>query len=439
MSMFNIGVAGMNSAKVAMNVTAQNIANIYTLGYSRQEATIGALAGFGGKDNGQGSYVSNVRRMTDSFLVTQQWNATSQYTKSSTFEQQIGLAEKTLSAEGNNIALGLDGFFGSLSAAMSVPEGSAQRNNVLSSAKGLAVRFNQLKENFAQQESKTKQQLESSTMQVNNNLAQIADLNAKITDQKAQGVNTSVLEDSRDQIVRELSELMEVRVTTQADGSYSVSLPQGAPLVMGTDFGAVSFKDDSLSVSFGKEKFEIERLTGGTMAGLLEYRINDLPDIREQLDAMAKKLADDFNEQQLKGIDIHGNPGKPLFVYDPQNPAGSLRIADGFTGDDFAFASAGGGSGDNSNLENMIGIKEEQYEAYTNLIGAIAIKSAQAKSSAAGSLTLAQDATEKLFNLTGVAEHEETANIMAYNQLFQANAKVISTADQLFQSVLGMF
>lgn len=54
MSLLNIGFSGLNSAQIALNITAQNIANVNTIGYSRQEAMMGSLSGFGRLDNGQG-------------------------------------------------------------------------------------------------------------------------------------------------------------------------------------------------------------------------------------------------------------------------------------------------------------------------------------------------------------------------------------------------
>ena len=45
----------------------------------------------------------------------------------------------------------------------------------------------------------------------------------------------------------------------------------------------------------------------------------------------------------------------------------------------------------------------------------------------------------KLSSVSGVNTDEEGIKIMAYTKAYQANAKVISTSEQLFTSILNMF
>ena len=77
MSLLNIGFSGLNASQIALNISAQNIANVNTIGYSRQEAMMGSLSGFGRMDNGMGVEVTGVRRITDDYLVSQHWRSRS--------------------------------------------------------------------------------------------------------------------------------------------------------------------------------------------------------------------------------------------------------------------------------------------------------------------------------------------------------------------------
>ncbi|MGL5072975.1 MAG: lateral flagellar hook-associated protein LfgK [Aeromonas salmonicida] len=439
MSMLNIGFSGLNAAQIALNVTAQNIANVNTIGYSRQEAMMGSLSGFGRLDNGMGVEVTGVRRITDDYLVSQHWRSRSSTGASYSFHQYINTTEQLLGSESMNIAKGLDSFFASLSAALDSPETPAQRSQIVSSAGALANRFGQLNESMLTQEKQIDDQLNSTVSQVNSYLKQVAELNTQISEQASKGVNTSVLEDSREQIVRELSTFMEVRVNRQSDGSFSLSLPQGQPLVLAGSSSSLSLAGDSLSLSFGPQSFDVPKLHGGSLAGVLEYRTTVLRPLRDELNQIAKKLADDFNAKQIGGVDLHGNPGKSLFTYDPLNPSGTLKIADGFTGDDLAFAKAGGGSGDNRNLQELLTIKDSQYDAYSALLGRMAVQSGQAKASMEADANMEKQLATKLSSVSGVNTDEEGVKIMAYTKAYQANAKVISTSDQLFNSILNMF
>ncbi|HAU4896893.1 lateral flagellar hook-associated protein LfgK [Aeromonas hydrophila] len=439
MSLLNIGFSGLNSAQIALNITAQNIANVNTIGYSRQEAMMGSLSGFGRLDNGQGVEVTGVRRITDDYLVSQHWRSRSATGASYSFHQYINTTEQLLGSESMNIAKGLDSFFASLSAALDSPETPAQRSQIVSSAGALANRFGQLNESMLTQEKQIDDQLNSTVSQVNSYLKQVAELNTQISEQASKGVNTSVLEDSREQIVRELSTFMEVRVNRQSDGSFSLSLPQGQPLVLAGSSSTLSLAGDKLSLSFGPQSFDIPKLHGGSLAGVMEYRTTVLRPLRDELNQIAKKLADDFNAKQGGGVDLHGNPGKPLFTYDPLNPSGTLKIADGFTGDDLAFAKAGGGSGDNRNLQDLLTIKDDQYDAYSALLGRMAVQSGQAKATMMADANMEKQLATKLSSVSGVNTDEEGIKIMAYTKAYQANAKVISTSEQLFTSILNMF
>ena len=439
MSLLNIGFSGPNAAQIALNVPAQNIANVNPVGYSRQEAMMGSLSGFGRLDNGMGVEVTGVRRITDDYLVSQHWRSRSSTGSSYAFHQYINTTEQLLGSESMNITKGLDSFFASLSAALDSPETPAQRSQIVSSAGALANRFGQLNESLLTQEKQIDDQLGSTITQVNSYLKQVAELNTQIGEQASKGVNTSALEDSREQIVRELSTFMEVRVNRQSDGSFSLSLPQGQPLVLAGSSSTLSLTGDTLSLSFGPQSFEVPKLQGGTLAGVLEYRTTVLRPLRDELNQIAKKLADDFNAKQAGGIDLNGDPGKPLFSYDPLNPSGTLKVADGFTGDHLAFAKAGGGNGDNRNLQELLTIKDSQYEAYSALLGKMAVQSGQAKATMEADANMEKQLATKLSSVSGVNTDEEGVKIMAYTKAYQANAKVISTSDQLFNSILNMF
>ncbi|ATL93972.1 MULTISPECIES: lateral flagellar hook-associated protein LfgK [Aeromonas] len=439
MSLLNIGASGLNAAQIALNLTAQNIANVNTIGYSRQEAMMGSLSGFGRLDNGAGVEVTGVRRVTDDYLVTQHWRSRSATGSSYAFHQYINTTEQLLGSESMNIAKGLDSFFASLSAALDSPETPAQRSQIVSSAGALANRFTQLDESMVTQEKQIDDQLNSTVSQVNSYLTQLAELNVQIGDQTAKAVNTAALEDSREQVVRELSTYMEVRVNRQSDGSFALSLPQGQPLVLGSSSSTLTLAGDKLSLAFGGQTFEVPKLHGGSLAGVMDYRATVLRPLRSELDQIAKKLADDFNAKQATGLDLNGAAGKPLFSYDPLNPSGSLRVAAGFSGSDLAFAQAGGGKGDNRNLQDLLTIKDSQYNAFSALLGKMAVQSGQAKATMQADANMEKQMAAKLSSVSGVNTDEEGVKIMAYTKAYQANAKVISTSEQLFNSILNMF
>ncbi|MEW7865862.1 flagellar hook-associated protein FlgK [Aeromonas diversa] len=439
MSLLHIGFSGLNAAQIALNVSAQNVANVNTPGYSRQEAMMGSVGGFGRLDSGAGVEVTGVRRITDDYLVGQQWRSGSAFGRANAYHQYINTTEQILGSESMNISLGLDSFFASLNAALDAPKESAQREQVVSSATALANRFNQLNRNLLGQEKQIADQLGTSVTQTNSYLSRVAALNKEIGELAAKGGNTALLEDSRDQVIRELSGLVEIRVTRQSNGDYDLSLPKGQPLVLGGSSSTFSLSGEKLSLSFGPQTFEVPSLDGGSMAGVIDYRDNVLRTTRTKLGEIAGKLADEFNAKQDSGLDLSGAKGAPMFTYDAVDPAGTLRVADGFKGEQLAFAKTGGGPGDNRNLHEMLTIKDDQYDAYSALLGRLAVHSGQAKADADSQRKLDKELTAKVSSVSGVNSDEEGMKVMAFTKAYQANAKVISTADQLFDALLMMF
>ncbi|MGS0893077.1 flagellar hook-associated protein FlgK [Burkholderia stagnalis] len=117
-------------------------------------------------------------------------------------------------------------------------------------------------------------------------------------------------------------------------------------------------------------------------------------------------------------------------------------------GDTFTVAPYSGGSNDGSNalaLSQLVNAKTlgngtttltGAYAGYANTIGNTA---SQLKSSSAAQTALVGQITSAQQQVSGVNQNEEAANLMQYQQLYQANAKVIQTASTLFQTVLGLF
>ena len=78
-------------------------------------------------------------------------------------------------------------------------------------------------------------------------------------------------------------------------------------------------------------------------------------------------------------------------------------------------------------------------EQFTLLVGELAITSKQNKTSIATASSLNTNAIAARDSLSGVNLDEEAASLMHFQQMYGANARVISTADQMFNALLQMF
>ncbi|WAS54046.1 flagellar hook-associated protein FlgK [Burkholderia ambifaria] len=117
-------------------------------------------------------------------------------------------------------------------------------------------------------------------------------------------------------------------------------------------------------------------------------------------------------------------------------------------GDSFTIGPYAGGTSDGSNalaLSQLVTAKSlgggttTLTGAYAKYVNAIGNTASQLKSSSAAQTSLVGQITTAQQSVSGVNQNEEAANLMQYQQLYQANAKVIQTAATLFQTVLGLF
>ncbi|MGH8777801.1 flagellar hook-associated protein FlgK [Paraburkholderia sp.] len=135
-------------------------------------------------------------------------------------------------------------------------------------------------------------------------------------------------------------------------------------------------------------------------------------------------------------------------------PAGSMNaVTVTITGtpnnsDTFAIGSNTGGGNDGRNallLSNLVTAKSLNggsstlTDAYANYVNTIGNQTNQVQTQNTAQTSLVTQITSAQQSVSGVNTNEEAANLLQYQQLYQANSKVIQTASTLFQTLLGIF
>lgn len=457
MSLINIALSGLNANRVALDVTAQNVANVNTPGYSRQQALMASVEGgkYDRLSPGIGVEVSSIRRVSDEYMVKQMWSTNSFASYASRYTSNMNHLENTLSADGLNLSSGFDALFASLNDATVKPESIPYRQQIISEAEALSLRFNTLSDSLYNQLKNVDDQRNAAINHANTLLSNIADLNKQIVELQGTGGNPANLLDNRDMLINELSGVVEVKTTRQADGGIQVSLASGQPLVMGSEHGELKATPDpsaynlpKIEVEFGKQSFVVASVQGGEIGALNDYQQNVLKPYNDAIDDMAQSVADEFNAVLATGTDLNGNPGAALFSYDPANPAASLALT-GIDATQLAFSSDGN-PGNSDVLTDLIDLSNQPVtvsgfgsltlsDAYSAMIGETAIKARQAESDYQAKSAMNQQAISARDNVSAVNSDEEAANLMTFANAHNANMKVISTANQLFDTVLQLF
>ncbi len=346
-NLISIGLSGLSATQSALATTSNNITNVATSGYSRQQTTqaAGALQSIGGAGYvGSGTTVSEVRRIYSAYLQSQVGSSTALNSEATTYSTQISSLDSLLSDSSTGITAVLASFYTTLQTAASTPNDTAARQLFLTSASTLSNRFNTIASQMNQQNESINSQLTTLSGQVNSLTSSIASLNQQIVALSANGTSPNSLLDARDEAVRQLNELVGVTVQ-QRDGNYDVYLGTGQPLVTGNTANKLTAQASandpsqySLTLQFQNFSTDVTSVvTGGEIGGLLRYRNDVLNPAMNELGRLAIVVSDTINSQLGQGLDLNGDFGSQLFS--------SVNSASAMSQRSLASASNSAGSG----------------------------------------------------------------------------------------------
>ena len=340
--MLNIGITGLNAAQSALNTTSHNISNAGTAGFSRQHTVQGtAVPVFTGAGFfGQGTQVETVKRSYDQFLENQLLSADTKRASLDAFEGQIAQIDNLLADPNAGLSPALQGFFNGVQEVAANPASVPARQSMISSAQAMASRFHHLDARLSEMRDGVEQNLVGTVDTINSYATEIARLNQTIVNVQVGGptIPANDLLDQRDNLVRELNQLVRVSTIKEDDGALSVFIGNGQPLVVGvqaTTLTATPGNENPGRLAIGLQmpngasvQIPEKLLSGGSLGGLLEFRRDALDVVQNKLGLVAAGLAETFNAQHRLGQDLDGNLG--LDFFQPLSP--QVRAVAGATG-----------------------------------------------------------------------------------------------------------
>ncbi|EEG08186.1 flagellar hook-associated protein FlgK [Pseudogulbenkiania ferrooxidans] len=457
MRMIQNALSGAIAAQAALNTVSQNLSNEMTPGYSRQGVLLSTLVpGAGDRlGAGMGVDVTAIRRFSDSYKNLQMWQAAAGQGELAAAQPYFAQLEQVMGSDGTSLSGGLDKFYSALNAASVEPSSVPLRQQVISEADALARRFNNLNGVFATQQASLNEQRSATLAQINTITQSIAALNGKVAEADAVGTNASGLLDERDRQIDALAALVDVRVSQQPDGSLSVTLRGGQPLVIGNTAATLAAQGNvngtqTMTLQFAKERFTLPNDNlGGQLGGLNQYQSAVLQPMTDAVRTLAGELATRTNAQLASGFDLNGQAGAALFVFDAASTSGMLQVS-AIQADQLGFSSDPAKPANSDNLLALIAIKDQSIamtglgnvtisDAYAQLTGHLAIDSQQNKAGLETASVVRGEAEKNWKSTSGVNSDEEAINLVEFQKMYQANMKVIAVANQLFDSTLAIF
>jgi flagellar hook-associated protein 1 FlgK len=319
-NLMNIGTNGLRASSELLQTTGKNISNLNTKGYIRERTEHATMVG---NQVGRGETV----RLINEFAQKQLNRDISNKTYYEQFVTEASRVDTLFSEDSNSLNKSINSLFNNLQEAMNQPSSRVTRSLFLTDAENLTEQMDRLSGIVFDQSNIVNQQLDLFANEANNLIQKISELNSEVTSLNTptgSKASNSVLNE-RDQAISDLAELVDLETLDGPNGEKLVFLGSGQALVMenGT-FNAFALAGDpdpnvrelKLDVRDGQAvALDVDSSTlKGKIGGLLAFRDEILNPAQNQLGQIGIALADAFNEQNKKGMDLDGNLGADLFT-----------------------------------------------------------------------------------------------------------------------------
>ncbi|KLE31258.1 flagellar hook-associated protein FlgK [Aurantiacibacter luteus] len=437
-----IGRSGANAARAALETTAQNIANADNPTYARRTLAVSEVAATGGIGTGGSAVLSGVRvdrvqRTQSLFLQTEVRRTSSDIARADAELQGLRDVESVL--EGAEVYPAITRFEASLSRLRSDPLDSSLRADALEAARTMVQTFGIADHGLAISGDEMRFAAADGLAQVNTLAGELARVNIGLARAQDGSVSKVALLDRRDALLTQMAGEIGISTTFDAVGRVTVRLVDagGPVMVAGDSASAISQTVDA----DGTLSFALDGTPFFPLAGALAGRAQALERItvvKTELDGVAALLIAQVNGAQAIGATPTGARGGPMFS---GTGAGDIALVMA-QGSDIATAPAGSPafSRDIGNLESLIAALAGDGPAKaadTMLFGlSSAIGGRQITRDALRSI--ADTASIALATETGVDLDNEAANLLRFQQAFQANGRVIQVAADIFDTLLGV-
>ena len=304
-----IGRTALTASQVALQLTGNNIANAATVGYHRQRIGLTPLPGQAIGPNifaGRGVGVSEIQRLVDPALQARVRSSSSDE-QAASVELSIlnNLESLTNELSGIDLSSELSKFFNAFSELANNPSGTATRTTVIEQGVSLAAYIRSLRSDMIGARQQIEAQLGTNVQRADELLGDIASLNGAIVNSElGRGVEGG-LRDQRDELIGQLSELMDITVIEQNNGSADI-LVDSVPVVQGTvsrglKLDIQSGTDDLEVRVLTKTKPESLTLTSGRIGALLTQRKEAMVSTINDLDTVASQLIYQVNRLHTSG------------------------------------------------------------------------------------------------------------------------------------------
>lgn len=462
-SMMDVGKRSLSNSQTALQTVSHNIANKSTEGYSRQRVDIvtNDPAGSGRLRIGMGARASQVSRTNNPWLEKQIQKETMTMGNLSTKADALARVEQIYNEQMNKgLNQFMGDFFNGFRELSNTPESLASRTMVKEAAESLTQDFKRVNKQLKDVQDDLDGQIKNTTEEINQITKEIASLNEKIQQVEIQNVPANDERDRRDLLLKKLGEKIDITWAEGKDNMVTVTAGNTAILVSG-----LSSRNLEASYTDERDRMELfyrssdtgslfnvtQQIKGGKIGGALEIRDQLIEEHLNTLDNMAYTLAKEVNKAHIEGFDRYGKNGI-LFFEMPEEVKGaaetlSLNESVKLDSGKIAAAARVDSPGDNtianiiSNIQyqkvmdNGSATMDDYYNSQVGQIGTVAQRAIKTHENQKNILDQLSQIRE---SISGVSLDEEATKMIEMQKAYDASARLIRTADEMFDTVLNL-
>lgn len=333
-------VSGLHLNQRALDVTAQNVANVNTDGYSRKTVNQEALVIAG---QGAGVQISSITRTVNEFMLKDlrvQVSAMADFDEKNEF---YGRMQDLFGSPGSDSSVGVAiADLETRMQALSVsPENYSLMTEITSRAELISLQFNQISEEIESLRLEADTNIANAVTTVNTQLERIEELNLRIAENLALGRGASELQDQRDIALNEVASMIDINYFERDNGEVVIFTDSGRPLLDRTaqtlsHTAASAFAPTITWASGAVSTIDLggnditSEIDSGAVAGWIEMRDTILPDLHSQFEELAQSFAHEINAIHNDGVGFPGQAQmtgtREVAATDTPTWTGELRV-----------------------------------------------------------------------------------------------------------------
>lgn len=438
--LMNIGASGLRAYSKALATVGDNIANAQTPGYARRTVQLREAPAAGdiilsrNSIRPGGVEISGLSRSVDSWLIEDARTASGEAGQAASRLNWVSAAERAIADDGNGIGSRLTAIFTSADELAANPASPTLRQQFLLAVDDAAISFRQAAEAVASTASGIAEAAGVEVDRLNTDLGALERVNAGLRRARQGSSNEATLLDERDRLIDAVSSRLPVSASFDARGAVTLRVSgSGDPLVAAGQVSTLSLNvaaDGRLGFALSPAGPAAFVPSSGSLAGLAGGA-SHIADLRGNLDDLAGQLATELNAAHQAGQDASDNAGQPLLA---GNSATSL-VALSLSADDVAAADAGSANG------NMLALATQRgtEQAWAAIANAQALHTASARAQDAAASARHEGASAARDAVSEIDLDREAADLLRFQQAYEAAARTIQVARETMQSVLNIF